>query len=291
MVSTRRTIIAVVVALSASIVSAAWLQVGNGTGPAKVSVTAASALGATVTVEVPGIQTESVAINGAQYLKLVMPGTVSAGLVVGKPEVPAVPVLLARPTGSSVTFRVLSMETETLQVARVFPMQPQLKLGEQAGPVAVNNAFYASDVEYPSSRLSTPRLATWRDLDVVNVQVYPVTVLPSQREIVVTTRLTFRADFSGGQYPKKVASWMQPMYRSLIRNYDNLRLATASQEPAGTKCLVFCDHSYIDNDSLNSLLSLMTKLGDSTELIDVPYGGVPAETSGIKAEDPAGVLR
>jgi hypothetical protein len=239
-----------------------------------VSVVAASALGATVTVEVPGIEAESVAINGAQYLKLTIPGAVSAVLDVGKPEVPAVPVLLARPTGSTVTLTILSIKTETLDVARVYPMQRPLKYGEQAGPLTVDNSFYASDVEYPSGRLSSPRTATWRDLDVVNVHVYPVAVRPAQHQVIVTSRIKFRVDFSGGHYPARVTGWMVPMYRRLVQNYDGLRFTTAEQEPPGTKCLVFCDSAYYNDDyknpALDSLLKLMTKLGDSTEVINVP---------------------
>ncbi|MBN2564856.1 MAG: hypothetical protein JXB46_04015, partial [Candidatus Eisenbacteria bacterium] len=265
-----RTIIAAIVALSMNVASAAWIQVGKGTGPAKVSIGAASASGATVTVEVPGVQTESVAINGVQYVKLAIPGAVSAVLDVGKPEVPAVPVLLARPTGSTVMLWILSIETETLDVARVYPMQRLQKYGEQAEPLTVDNAFYASDVEYPSSRLSSPRTATWRDLDVVNVHVYPVTVRPAQHQVIVASRIKFRVDFSGGHYPARVTSWMVPMYRRLVQNYDKLGLTTSAQDPPGTKCLVFCHSAYIANPALDSLLRLMTKLGDSTEIINVP---------------------
>jgi hypothetical protein len=162
-------------------------------------------------------------------------------------------------------------------------MQPSLKLGEQAGPLAFDSSFYASDVEYPSDRLSSPITATWRDLDVVNIHVYPVAVRPAQHEVVVTSRITFRVDFSGGHYPATVAGRMQPVYRSLIQNYDGLRLATAGQEPPGTKCLVFCDSIYEGNDSLEGLLSLMTKLGDSTEVINVPHD-VLRDTALIKRE-------
>ncbi len=272
-----RPIIAVVMVLSTSIASAEWIQVGKGTGPAKVSVGAASASGATVTVEIPGVQTESVAIDGVQYLKLTIPGAVSAVLDVGKPEVPAVPVLLARPTGSAVTLTILSIKTETLDVARVYPMQRPQKYGEQAEPLTVDNSFYASDVEYPSDRLSSPRTATWRDLDVVNVHVYPVTVRPAQHQVIVTSRIKFRVDFSGGHYPKTVASWMVPMYRRLVQNYDRLRLTTTAQEPPGTKCLVFCDTAYTANPALDSLLSLMTVLGDSAETIHVSSSWQPED--------------
>jgi len=272
-----RTILAVVIAITTSIASAAWIQVGTGTGPARVSVVAASASGATVTIDIPGIQTESVAINGAQYLKLTIPGAVTAGLGVGKPDVPAIPVLLARPTGSTVTLRVLSIETETLHVARVFPMQPPLKLGEQAGPLTVDYSFYASDVEYPSGRLSSPRTATWRDLDVVNIHVYPVTVLPAQHEVIVTSRIKFRVDFSGGHYPARVTNWMVPMYRRLVQNYDKLRLTTTAQDPPGTKCLVFCDTAYAASQPLDSLLRLMTVLGDSAETIHVSSSWQPED--------------
>ena len=270
-------IIAVAMVLSTSIASAAWIQVGKGTGPAKVSIGAASASGATVTVEIPGVQTESVAIDGVQYLKLTIPGAVSAVLDVGKPEVPAVPVLLARPTGSTVMLRILSIETETLDVARVYPMQRLQKYGEQAEPLTVDNSFYASDVEYPSDRLSSPRTATWRDLDVVNVHVYPVTVRPAQHQVIVTSRIKFRADFSGGHYPARVTNWMVPMYRRLVQNYDKLRLTTTAQEPPGTKCLVFCDTAYTATPALDSLLSLMTVLGDSAETIHVSSSWQPED--------------
>jgi len=270
-----RAVIAVVMVISTSIASAAWMQVGKGTGPAKVSIGAASASGATVTVEIPGVQTESVAIDGVEYVKLAIPGAVSAVLDVGKPEVPAVPVLLARPTGSAVTLTVLSIKTETLDVARVYPMQRPQNYGEQAEPLTVDNAFYASDVEYPTDRLSSPRTATWRDLDVVNVHVYPVAVRPAQHQVIVTSRIKFRVDFSGGHYPKTVASWMVPMYRRLVQNYDRLRLTTTAQEPPGTKCLVFCDTAYTTNPALDSLLRLMTVLGDSAETISVSYSWEP----------------
>jgi|GEM_PF-607407 len=262
--------------------TAAWIQVGKGAGPARASVRAASASGATVTIEIPGIQTELVDINGVQYTKLTIPGAVSTGFGVGKAEVPAVPVLLARPTGSAVTFRVLSIQTETLQVARVFPTQPPLKLGEQAGPVVVDNSFYSSDVEYPSSRLSSPSLATWRDLDVVNVHVYPVTVRPAQHQVIVTSRIKFRVDFSGGSYPRRVTSWMVPMYRRLVQNYDNLRFAPLAEEPSDTKCLVFCYQDYVNSTALQGLLDTMTILGDRTEVINVPYD-VPAVPEDIKS--------
>jgi hypothetical protein len=81
---------------------------------------------------------------------------------------------------------------------------------------------------------------------------------------------------------------MPPLYRRLIQNYDDLRLTTAEQEPPGTKCLVFCDTAYYNdnykNPALAGLLDTMTLLGDSTEVISYPDPVGPQGYGAIKQE-------
>src|SRR5512143_2002895 len=115
---------------SSELAGAAWVQVGSGSGEARVSIVEQSSSGTTFVVDIPGVEVVPTDIDGVTYSRVAIPGAVAAGLEVGKPEVPSVPVLLARPTGSSPTLRILSMETKTLSIPRVYPQQPALRFGD-----------------------------------------------------------------------------------------------------------------------------------------------------------------
>jgi len=111
-----RSVTVLIVSLLAcrSLAVAAWMQVGTGSGEARVSIVEQSSSGTTFVVDVAGIEVTSTNVDGVGYSRITLPGAVTACLDVGKPEVPMVPVLLARPTGSKPTLRIVSMETKTL---------------------------------------------------------------------------------------------------------------------------------------------------------------------------------
>jgi len=264
-----RSVIALTVSLLAccSLAVADWVQVGAGSGDARVSIVAQSGGGSTFVVDIPGVEVVPTDVNGVTYSTVTLPGAVTACLDVGKPEVPMVPVLLARPTGSIPTLRVVSMETKTLSVPRVYPLQPPLTLNETSGTFVADEGFYSKDAEYPSSSARIAHTATWRDLDVVNVQVFPVVVRPARNEITVVSRITVRVDYSGGSYPTTVTDWLQPMYRRLIQNYGALGLGPDLLYHPGTRLLVICDPEYQGNSELSSLLSTIQSYGYTTELM------------------------
>jgi len=232
-----------------------------------VSIVEQSSSGTTFVVDIPGVEVAPTDVDGVTYSRVSIPGAVAATLEEGKPEVPMVPVLLARPTGSVPTLRVVSMETKTLSVARLYPLQPALTYSQTPGPFVVDGNFYSGDAEYPSSRAVVVHTATWHDLDVVNVQVYPVVVRPARSEVVVTSRVTVRVDYSGGEYPSAITEWMQPMYRRLIRNYGAIGVGPGLDYHPGTRLLVICDPEYQANSELNSLLSTIQSYGYTTELM------------------------
>jgi hypothetical protein len=113
--------------VSCNLVVAAWVQVGTGSGEARVSIVEQSSSGTTFVVDIPGVELVPTDVDGVTYSRVTIPGGVAAPLEDGKPEVPMVPVLLARPTGSKPTLRIVSAETKTLSVPRVYPLQPALQ--------------------------------------------------------------------------------------------------------------------------------------------------------------------
>jgi len=259
-----------------SLVGASWLQVGTGSGEAHVSIVEQSSSGTTFAVDIPGVEVVPTDVDGVTYSRVTIPGAVAAGLEVGRPEVPIVPVLLARPTGSNPALRILSMQTETLSIPRIYPLQPALRFGEAPGPIQIDGGFYSADVEYPPERAVVAHTATWHDLDVVNVQVFPLVVRPARKEIEVVSRITVRVDYNGGSYPASVTDWMQPLYRRLVQNYSELGLGPRLDYQPGTRCLVFCNSEYKNNPDLNTLVSLLNCYGYSTT-VTVTQAGVQPE--------------
>ncbi|OYD14403.1 hypothetical protein CH330_08750, partial [candidate division WOR-3 bacterium JGI_Cruoil_03_51_56] len=212
-------------------------------------------------VTVPGVEITPVVVEGEQFSQLTLPGEVMAVLEEGKPQVPKVSVLLAIPTGAQVTARVVAKETKQLKVADVYPLQPPLTEDQEPGPLVVDRSFYARDVNYPGYDISVIGTAVWRDLDVANIQVYPVQVNPARGEIEVVSKMRVEVSYSGGGYPAHVARWLIPTYGRFIDNFSELYLESETDYTEGDRYLVFCHSNYSTNPWLDSLLYWVKKRG------------------------------
>jgi hypothetical protein len=265
---TKRVVTAMAVLLAAGFSLADWLSVGGTSGSAKVSVLEHSASGTTFEVVVPGVEVTPVTAEGSEFSMLSLPGEVMAVLDEGKPQVPKVSVLLAIPSGARVSTRVLAKETRTLKVENVYPLQPPLLDGQEPGPLVYDRAFYSLSTSYPGRDLSVIETGVWRDLAVVNLQVYPVQVDPGAGEIEVTTRIRVRVDYSGGTYPVAVADWMFPQYAKYVDNFSRLGVVPQDEYSPGVRYLVVCHQNHASNPWLvDSLLGYVKARGYDTRMI------------------------
>ncbi len=262
------TTVALTCALVLGSVSAEWLSTGGRHGAPEVEILRQSALGTVFEVTVPGIEASTIEADGRTYRRLTLPGEVFAALDEGRPEVPKVSVLLGIPTGADVAVRVTVLESMRLEVAEVYPLQPPLLDGEEPGPTVRAGDFYTRDIVYPEVDARGLEPGVWRDLHVVNVEVYPVRVNPGRGEVTVATRMRIEVDYSGGSYPDRASDWLLPQYAEYIDNFEQLGIKPELDYSAGTRYLVICHNNYAAHSMLHdSLLGWVKQRGYDVRVI------------------------
>lgn len=125
--------------------------------------------------------------------------------VIGKPELPYVPLLFAVPpdakTGKPVkwTVQVSLAKDTTTQDVLVLPAQPDTPDEEQEyedPPFAVDEAFYKTTALYPQVAYDTAAFRAG-NLDLLQVRVYPVRYRPGSRQLVVAGQTSVTVSFGG----------------------------------------------------------------------------------------------
>ncbi len=265
---TRRAFVVLSVLVAAGLVFAEWQPVAGDRGSADLTVLEQSAARTVRELSSPGVEVTPVDAEGEVFSQLSLPGDVRASIKEGRPEIPKVSVLLAIPNGASVSARAEVLDAKVLAVSNVYPQQPPLLDGQEPGPLVIERGFYSQDVAYPGRDMSVIETGVWRDLHVVNIQVYPVQVNPARGEITVASKIRLEVDYSGGVYPATVADWMIPQYGSYIDNFEQVGLRPETDYTAGIRYLVFSHTDYSSNAWLtDSLLGWVKKRGYDVRMI------------------------
>jgi len=257
-----------VLLLAATGASGAWLSAGGPQGEAAITILEQSFSGTTFEVTVPGIEVTRELADGREYNRIGIPGQVMATAGEGRPQVPKVAVLLGIPTGASVSAEVLERETVTLELDDVYPLQPPELDGAEPGELVIDREFYATGTSWPERDVAVKTTGRWRDLDVANIQVYPVRVNPAEGEVEVAKRVRVRVDYNGGSYPRTVAEWMLPQYGRFLDNFAELKLRPETDYTPGVRYLVICHDNWSANSYLtDSLLGWVEKRGYDVRMI------------------------
>ncbi|UCG42720.1 MAG: hypothetical protein JSU73_12805, partial [candidate division WOR-3 bacterium] len=264
----RSRFVAMSALLMASVGLGSWLSTGGQQGGPKVSIFEQNTWRTVLDVTVPGLEAVQVATDQGEYTKLELPGEVFAVLEEGRPQVPKVSILLAIPTGARVQARAEVLQTRTLKVANVYPLQPPLLECQDPGPLKLDRAFYSEDVTYPSQDIAVIETGVWRDFDVANLQLYPVKVNPAQGEVTVATRVRVHVDFSGGSYPEHFSGHMARVYADYLDNFSQVLARPLTDYDQGVRYLVFCHQNWATHTWLHdSLLGWVKKRGYDTRVI------------------------
>ncbi len=246
----------------------AWLSTGGQSGSAGIAVVEQSSRGTVLDVTVPGLEAVLVSTDQGEYTRLELPGEVFAVLEEGRPQVPKVSILLAIPAGASVQARAEVLETRTLKVSNVYPLQPPLLDGQDPGPLKLDRAFYAQDVSFPAEDIAVIETGVWRDFDVANLQLYPVKVNPARGEVLVASKVRVHVDYSGGAYPTYYAEHMVRHYGTYLDNFSQLPCRPLTDYDEGIRYLVFCHQNWATHTWLHdSLLGWVKKRGYDTRVI------------------------
>ncbi len=200
-----------------------------GTPPDVVQDIQASNLQATVfQVDIHGFYREDVVAAGQTFQRITVPrmGGINA---VGKPEVPALPVLVGIPSSAAAvavsTTQVLA--SQTIQGVRVHPAQihqadsPQLP---PAPPFQLDATAYGNSALYPSVLAKTGAApGTWKGVRVHQCYVQPFQVNAATNTLIVRRSLRVTFSHQGTQItPRTITRRSYRMLASAISNFAAL---------------------------------------------------------------------
>lgn len=196
---------------------------------AEVNISATDAEGLVIDVLIRGLKVEEWEEGGEAFQILTISSRATTSEV-GKPQLPMIKEIIAVPRGASVRAEVLDASYSTYSGYRVFPYQPPEVDGEDQAFV-IDEEFYSQDIFYPEEILEVGGSGTWRDLEVVEVQVNPVLFNPARGELRVYDRVRVRIDYGGGTLAEETAEpKFARMYEDVILNYESIGLKIREAE-------------------------------------------------------------
>jgi hypothetical protein len=183
-----------------------------------------------VELELPGIYSQNVVVEGATYQQVFVPATHSGLLTkTGSPQLPLVSRLIAIPPLTDVRLNVLEVEEQTLAGFNVYPAQPPQPEGEPAAPFTKDEVRYRTDAFYPEAWARVEDPAIWRDYRVAPLVLQPVRFNPVSGELKVARRIRLELRYEGFSnvnpqtvFRPFISRVFEPLYREYIANYDFL---------------------------------------------------------------------
>ncbi len=144
----------------------------------------------------------------------------------GLPELPFFSTMIAVPDHGSINLDGLDLAETRVPIDPVYPYQD---LEAQRSVLAMDQSFYESGSVYPAETVHVGEPVIMRNLRMVPVNVYPFAYDPQTSELIVRDDISFEinADNSIGvnevDMERPLSRSFEPMYRSLVLNYDDVR--------------------------------------------------------------------
>ncbi|MCK4233850.1 T9SS type A sorting domain-containing protein [candidate division WOR-3 bacterium] len=222
-----------------------------------------------IEVSIPGFNVIKIIENGIIYERISLDNYLSSSLDIGKPEIPVITENIGVPDGADLSYEIIEIETETFKGYTIYPFQEPTTDNSNTIQFTIDKDFYAKDIIYPTSIVKISSLKTWRDINLVNLSIYPFQYNPSKGELTVIKKMKIRINIHGNNNNTKVvARQYNSMYKNSILNYDWMNI---EMRDADIHYLAIVYDSYIDEAA--PLTDWYYKKGIS---IDV----VPSSTAG-----------
>lgn len=200
-----------------------------------------------VEVLVPELTAERVSVEGRSFDALSVRGAEPYGLV-GSPLLAVAGTLIALPHAGEVSLRVLEAGYDTR--LGLVPMPAQDGARTAGDPLAFDAAAYGGSELLPGESVALGEPAVMRDLRVAPLRVYPIQYDPASGEVRTLRRLVVEISCSGsgGQNVltdvRPLSRSFQPLYESLVLNYDSIRGRGYENDARGTYVIITPDTYY-----------------------------------------------
>ncbi len=179
----------------------------------------------TINFQLSDIQFEDVNHDGIIYQRVVSGEQNTTGEV-GSPNLPVYTTFMMIEPDKDYSVSLDIIESETFYDVNIIPVQdwdnPEIVDGVL---LEKNSTIYQSDNIYPQTQVSLSARMTLRDIHLVQVLVTPYMYKPESRELTVITSATVQLNENGTSSsipftPEKRAKEFEPLYRSIVANYD-----------------------------------------------------------------------
>lgn len=249
---TNQNLIAVFVVLAAGLFSlgfsANWVSFnGNSDALPRTTILASDQSAVLIQFDISGMYVENLNIEGALFQSLQFDDFATTTQI-GAPALPVLSEMIAIPGHANVRASIVSEQTTVLSNFNIIPYQKPTLDSQTSPDFTLDETAYSDNAYYPANRTELGGIGVMRGIRVVPVRVVPFKYNPVTDELVVSTRIVVRLEFSGVSnvnttdgLPESVNPRIAKWYRSTIANYDNLNIAVQnSTDELEIKYLFIC---------------------------------------------------
>jgi hypothetical protein len=184
-----------------------------------------------------GFELESVTESGQDYDKIIYKNE-GEFFEVGKPSLPQFTRLYAIEDQGEVSIEFSIQDQEIISNITVFPSQElptESKIEEF--PFTIDESYYQNGEIFPQQIVQVGQPVILRDLRIVSVTVNPFRYDPQRHELIIVKNVDIRLTTTGTggincrNSNQKMSKAFEPLYRSMVQNYDDLSRDDTFQQP------------------------------------------------------------
>jgi hypothetical protein len=184
--------------------------------------------------ELPDFEQTSEYEKNVQYTRIALPSE-SALILEGYPDLPVISRLIAIPSQGSVTYEIENIYEEVISNVEIYPYQGEDRTVDN---FLMNEKVYRGNDPFPSDIITVSEPQILRDLRLVRVTIQPFQYFPESKELRIIKNADIRVTTSGNDgmneksSQRKISRAFEPIYRSMVLNYDELFRDVEYQEPS-----------------------------------------------------------
>ena len=194
----------------------------------------------TVDIDVKSVGVEEIEVASKTFQIIRLRGCAHTEDV-GLPQLPRLVRTIAIPDDAKrVEATVIESQYDLVSGYTVYPAQrPQTDLSGPP-PFEIDESAYERDVFYPGQIVRVGNIARWRDITIVQVEIFPIHYNPFKKELRIYNHLkiSFKSikregtlATQGETGPKVVSSKFKALYEDLILNSNALDLRVGEPQP------------------------------------------------------------
>ncbi|HID32302.1 MAG TPA: hypothetical protein EYP24_02870, partial [bacterium (Candidatus Stahlbacteria)] len=179
-----------------------------------------------------GVEYQDTLVNGITYRRFRLEGSYlpEKKALIGRPELPAVRVLVAVPDSAEITLRAQGLFTLSYDNIAVYP-RPEIRYDTADGGVIYwfevfkkDETFYQQDQVVPNRLARVVSDGHFRDQRVLEVLIFPIRCNPAKNEVYIHTKVLIGIRFKGECYYDTLGLGpFENLAHDLFLNYKELR--------------------------------------------------------------------